>query len=156
LVAANQSHVQAAPDASRARGESVDWRTYNANLAGDRFSPLRSLSPQVAPSLRRTCAYDTGKPPPGAETGPLVINGTLYFTNADTTYAVDGVTCREKWKHVRVAPGIATGTNRGVAFLDGRLFRGYLDGHVLAFDAASGKPLWDVQIVGQIPGESID
>jgi alcohol dehydrogenase (cytochrome c) len=86
-----------------------------------------------------------------------VINGVLYFTDSNTTYAVDGVTCREKWKHVRVAgPGVTLGTNRGVGFLDGRLFRGYTDGHVLAFDAASGKPLWDVQIVGQVPGESID
>jgi len=147
---------QIATEASLAQGTSVDWRTYNADLAGDRFSPIRSLSPQVAPSLRRTCVFDTGKPAPGAETGPLVIGGILYFTVNETTYAVDAVTCREKWKHVRAAaPGTTLGNNRGVAFLDGRLFRGYTDGHVLALDAASGKPLWDVQIVGQVPGEYI-
>lgn len=151
-----EPQLQIAPEPSLAQGGSVDWRTYNANLAGDRFSPIQSLSPRVAPSLRRTCAYDTGKPAPGAETGPLVINGTLYFTVNDTTYAVDAVTCQEKWKHVRTAaPGVRLGTNRGVAYLDGRLFRGYTDGHVLAFKAASGEPLWDVQIVGQVPGESL-
>jgi alcohol dehydrogenase (cytochrome c) len=151
-----EPQLQIAPEVSLAQGGSVEWRTYNADLAGDRFSPISSLSPRVAPSLRRTCAFDTGKPAPGGETGPIVINGIFYFTVNDTTYAVDAVTCQEKWKHVRTAaPGVALGNNRGVAFLEGRLFRGYTDGHVLAFDAASGKVLWDVQIVGQVPGESI-
>ena len=128
-----EPQLQIASEASLAQGGSVDWRTYNANLAGDRFSPIQSLSPQVAPSLRRTCAYDTGKPAPGAETGPIVISGILYFTVNDTTYAVDAVTCEEKWKHVRTAaPGVTLGNNRGVAYLDGRLFRGYTDGHVVA------------------------
>lgn len=115
LVFSKQPQLQAAPAASGTQGDSIDWRTYNANLAGDRFSPIRSLSPQVAPSLRRTCAYDTGKPAPDAETGPLVISGTIYFTDKDTTYAVDGVTCREKWKHVRTAGlNVTLGTNPGV------------------------------------------
>ncbi len=152
-----ESQLPIAPEASLAQGGSVDWRTYNANLAGERFSPIQSLSPRVAPSLKRTCVFDTGEPGPGGETGPIVINGVLYFTHNATTFAVDGVTCREKWRHVRVAaPGVTLGDNRGVAFLDGRLFRGYSDGHVLAFDAASGKVLWDVQIVGQVPGEGLD
>jgi alcohol dehydrogenase (cytochrome c) len=152
-----EPQLQIAPEASLAQGAYVDWRTYNADLAGDRFSPIRSLSPRVAPSLGRTCVFDTGKPSPGAETGPIAVGGILYFTAKDTTFAVDGVTCREKWRHVRVAaPGVTLGVNRGVAFLDGRLFRGYTDGHVLAFDAASGKVRWDVQIVGRTPGEGID
>lgn len=152
-----EPQLQVASEQSLANGGSVDWRTYNANLAGDRFSPIQSLSPRVAPSLKRTCVFDTGEPAPGGESGPIVINGILYFTHNGTTFAVDGVTCREKWRHVRVAASGATlGDNRGVAFLDGRLFRGYTDGHVLALDAASGKQLWDVQIVGQIPGEELD
>lgn len=152
-----EPQLQIAAEPSLAQGGSVDWRTYNANLAGDRFSPIQGLSPRVAPSLERTCVFDTGEPGPGGETGPIVINGVLYFTHNATTFAVDGATCREKWRHVRVAaPGVTLGVNRGVAFLDGRLFRGYTDGHVLAFDAASGKVLWDVQIVGQIPGERLD
>lgn len=151
-----EPQLQIAPETSLAQGGFVDWRTYNADLVGDRFSPIPGLSPRVAPSLRRTCAFDTGKPGPGAESGPLVISGILYLTVNETTYAVDAVTCKEKWKYVRTAAsGVTLGNNRGIAFLDGRLFRGYTDGHVLALDAASGKVLWDVQIVGQVPGEYI-
>ncbi|HEX8110946.1 MAG TPA: PQQ-binding-like beta-propeller repeat protein [Kofleriaceae bacterium] len=152
-----ESQLPIAPEASLAQHGSVDWRTYNANLAGERFSPIQGLSPRVAPSLRRTCVFDTGEPGPGGETGPIVINGVLYFTHNATTFAVDGATCREKWRHVRkAAPGVTLGNNRGVAFLDGKLFRGYSDGFVLAFDAASGKVLWEVQIVGHVPGEGLD
>ncbi|HEX7839422.1 MAG TPA: PQQ-binding-like beta-propeller repeat protein [Kofleriaceae bacterium] len=156
VACSRPAQLQAVPAASRTQLESIDWLTYNASLTGERFSPIRSLSPRAAPLLGRTCAYDTGKPAPGAQTGPLVIDGTLYFTDKDSTYAVDGVTCREKWTHVRtVQPPVTLGTNRGVAYLEGRLFRGYTDGHVVAFDAASGRQLWDVQIANPARGESI-
>ena len=36
------------------------------------------------------------------------------------------------------------GVQRGFAYLDGRLFRGTSDAHVLALDAADGHTLWDV------------
>jgi glucose dehydrogenase len=32
---------------------------------------------------------------------------------------------------------------RGFAYLDGRLFRGTSDAHVIALDAADGHTLWD-------------
>jgi alcohol dehydrogenase (cytochrome c) len=151
-----QPPPQAAPAAYRAQAGSIDWPTYNASLTSERFSPVQSLSPQVAPSLRRTCDYDTGKADISAQTGPLEIGGTLYFTDEDTTYAVDAVTCQEKWKHVRdVQPKSFLRNNRGAAYLDGRLFRGYADGHVLAFDIASGRPVWDVRIADPARGESV-
>src|SRR5215510_2279482 len=153
VACSKQPQLQIAPGASRGLAETVNWLTYNASLTGERFSPIQGMSPEVAPSLRRTCAFDTGKSTATSETGPLVIDGTLYFTNAETTYAVDAVTCREKWKNVRQG---TLGQNRGVAYLDGRLFRGFTDGHMVALDAASGKLLWDVQLVGRIPGETLD
>ena len=39
----------------------------------------------------------------------------------------------------------ALGVQRGFAFLDGRLFRGTSDAHVLALDAADGHTLWDAR-----------
>ena len=33
---------------------------------------------------------------------------------------------------------------RGVAYADGRLFRGTPDGHLLALDAKTGNVIWDV------------
>src|SRR6266478_6150380 len=45
--------------------------------------------------------------------------------------------------------------NRGVAFLDGRLFRGVQDGRVFAYDAATGKKLWETRIADDAKGESV-
>src|SRR5690349_9411786 len=47
------------------------------------------------------------------------------------------------------------GANRGLGYLDGKLFRGANDGHVFAIDAATGKTVWDVQIADPAHGESV-
>ena len=44
--------------------------------------------------------------------------------------------------------------NRGVAYSDGRLFRGTGDAHVVAIDAGDGRQLWDVAIGDPKIGES--
>jgi len=36
--------------------------------------------------------------------------------------------------------------NRGAAYVDGRLFRGTLDGRVLGYDFKTGKRLWAASI----------
>ena len=46
-------------------------------------------------------------------------------------------------------------TNRGVAYLDGRLFRGLQDGRVVAYEAASGRRLWESRIADSEKGESV-
>jgi len=89
------------------------------------------------------------------ETGPLVIGGTIYLTTDTTTLAIDGSNCAVKWKNAHdYAPLSYLGSNRGAAYLDGRLFRGSGDAHVFAIDAATGKTAWDVAIGDAKNGES--
>ena len=45
--------------------------------------------------------------------------------------------------------------NRGAAYMDGRLFRGTQDGRVLAYDAKTGKRLWERRIADPKIGESV-
>jgi outer membrane protein assembly factor BamB len=42
-------------------------------------------------------------------------------------------------------PAIATVTQRGVGYLDGRIFRGTAYGRVIALDAETGELLWQTQ-----------
>ena len=88
------------------------------------------------------------------QSGIVAVNGVLYFTLFNHTYAVDGATCQQKWKHTRPEPDTFLMVNRGVAYSDGRLFRGTGDAHVVAIDAADGKQLWDVSIGDPKKGES--
>lgn len=87
-------------------GVTNDWPTYNGSYAGDRFSRLDEVTSQNVSSLRKTCTFDTGEK--GAfQNGPIVVNGVIFLTTDVNTYAIDGATCEQKWKHTRdysVAP----------------------------------------------------
>jgi alcohol dehydrogenase (cytochrome c) len=74
------------------------------------------------------------------------VGRTLYTTTFRATYAFDAVTCQLRWRHVIDFKQIIAGlSNRGVGYLDGKIFRGSADGRVIALDANTGQLLWDVQ-----------
>ncbi len=132
-----------------------DWPAYNRTLAGDRFSPLAEITRSNIGRLSLICAYTL--PDAGAfQTGPIVIGGTMYFTTDEDSYAIDAGSCRQKWtQHRHSARPNALHVNRGFAYLDGRLYRGTSDAHVIALDAADGHELWDRAIDVSGPGVSI-
>jgi len=133
----------------------ADWPAYNRTLAGDRFSPLAQITTANIGEIELHCTY-TLPEVVAFQTGPLVIGGTMYFTSYEGSYAIDAATCKEKWsRHDKSAgpPGLAV--NRGFAYLDGRLYRGTADAHVVALDAADGQVLWDHALEVAGPGISI-
>jgi len=137
-----------------AQSQAGDWPTYNGDFSATRFSPLAEISKANVTGLRRTCMYDTGEST-AFQTGPIEVQGVLYFTTYNTTFALDASTCALKWKYGRPGPTGGLGVNRGVAFTGGKLFRGTGDAHVFSIDAATGKPGWDVSIGDQKKGESV-
>jgi alcohol dehydrogenase (cytochrome c) len=141
------------PAARSGRTAGGDWLTYNRTLAGDRCSPLREVT---RATLRRACRFETGERTP-MESGPIAVAGTIYLTTAEYTYALDGATCALRWKHryrYDPRPPVDLKVNRGVAYLDGRLFRGANDGRVYALDAATGRELWNVRAADPERGET--
>jgi alcohol dehydrogenase (cytochrome c) len=75
----------------------------------------------------------------------LKVGRTLYLTTFRGTYALDAVTCQLRWRHVIDFKQRPAGlSNRGAGYLDGKIFRGTVDGRVIAFDANTGRLLWDV------------
>jgi alcohol dehydrogenase (cytochrome c) len=131
-----------------------DWTTYNGPLSGDRYSPLTQITAANVGQIRQVCAFDAPEAV-NFQSGIVAVNGVLYFTLFNHTYAVDGETCRQKWTHTRPEPDTFLMVNRGVAYSDGRLFRGTGDAHVLAINAADGGELWDVSIGDAKKGESV-
>jgi len=135
--------------------QSADWPAYNRTLAGDRYSPLVEITAANVGQLTLRCAY-TLPEVVSFQTGPLVIGGTMYFTTFQGSYAIDAASCKEKWsRHDKGAgpPGLAV--NRGFAYLDGRLYRGTADAHVIALAAADGQILWERALDVTDPGISI-
>ena len=104
---------------------------------------------------QQKCTYPLPQPT-SFQTGPLVIDGTLYFTTDEGSYAIDAATCRERWKRIRALPkDIFSRVNRGFAHLDGRLFRGTQDGSVIALSAEDGRTLWEVKLDSARPGVTV-
>ena len=133
-----------------------NWTSYNRTLAGERFSPLGDINRENIGTLVRKCEYALPEPS-SFQTGPLAIDGVLYFTSPGGSFAIDAATCEERWRITHPVPtgeGVIT-ANRGFAYLDGVLFRGTMEGHVLAISPKDGLILWDVRIPDAGPGVSI-
>ena len=132
-----------------------DWLTYNRNLAGDRFSPLKQIDVKNVDQLRVKCLLQLGELG-SFESSPVAYNGRLYLTTAHKVTAVDGTNCAAVWSYtyVPVDPEHLP-VNRGVALYRGKVFRGTTDGHLIALDAESGKVLWDVRVADGALGYEI-
>jgi len=143
----------AAQTAVRQAATGGNWVTYGGPLAGDRYSPLSEITTANVAQLRQVCAFDASEAV-NFQSGIVAVDGVLYFTLFNSTYAVDGTTCQQKWKHTRPEPNTFLMVNRGVGYSDGRLFRGTGDAHIVAIDAKDGTQLWDVPIGDPKKGES--
>ena len=118
------------------------WPSYNNTLDGERYSPLKEITPQNAARLTETCKVPMGGPGP-FETGLVMVDDTLYATASNLTAAIDPKSCAIRWSTTyQPEEMIVSPVNRGVAVLNGRVFRGTGDGRLLALDAKTGQVLW--------------
>ena len=127
-----------------------DWPTYHGNLSGNRHSPLRQIHvgnvAQLAPrwifsipNVRRL------------ECTPVVVDGVMYVTTANRTYALDAQSGRQIWRYQRPLTkglvGDAAGAiNRGVAVLGDKVFMVTDHAHLIALHRLTGRLLWDVEM----------
>lgn len=132
-----------------------DWPAYNRTVDGLRYSPLSQITAQNVATLKEICVADLGEGG-NIQTGIVVANNTLFATTETGTYAYDPSNCQLKWKHTidRPAEGVLR-VNRGVAFADGKIFRGFNTGEIGAIDAATGKDVWRTKFADPTKGESV-
>jgi acido-empty-quinoprotein group A len=77
---------------------------------------------------------------------PLMVNGILYFTAPDNTWAVDARSGQELWHYFwRTKGGIHIG-NRGVGMYGNWLYFETPDNYLVCVDAKTGKERWHVEI----------
>src|ERR1700730_10521091 len=87
------------------------------------------------------------------EASTVIYRGIAYVTTAHDAQAFDAATCKKIWTYTYIPESAEPLlVNRGVALLDGKLFRGTPDGHLLALDAATGAPLWNVHVANSAVG----
>src|SRR6516162_1307717 len=132
----------------------ADWPSYNKTLTSERFSDLSQINTKNVAKLKVLCTYDTWRIT-SFETGLIMVEGALIGTTEFDIFSIDPSTCAENWRTHEEYPGYILPTNRGAAYLDGRLFRGTDDGRVLAYDFKTGKRLWETPIADPAKGESV-
>ncbi len=132
-----------------------DWPSVNNSLEGARFAGQTEITPANVASLKPVCTYDLGRQT-SFQTGPVVVGGTMYLTTDFDTIALDADTCAVKWRTTEsYKPAGPLAVNRGAAVMDGRVYRGTQDGRVLAYDATTGKRVWEATIANPAIGETV-
>ena len=121
-----------------------DWITVNKDYSGQRYVDLDQITPDNVASLKQVCELQFNEPS-WFSSGLLMVGRTLYASTMRATYAVDATSCEPRWRHVIELGTPANVSSRGVGYLDGVIFRGTVDGRVIALDAGTGRVLWDVK-----------
>jgi alcohol dehydrogenase (cytochrome c) len=118
------------------------WPTYNNGYKGQRFSPLTQITARNIGSLKEVCRLKLQEGG-SLQTGPVVVDRVMYLTTALDTFAIDPSQCTLLWKSsYQSEQTLVFPVNRGVAVMNGRIFRGTPDGRLLALDARTGELLW--------------
>ena len=136
-------------------GDQGDWPSYNKTLTSNRFSGLDQITRENVGSLAVLCTYDTHQYT-GFNSGLIEVDGALIAATEYDIFSIDPSTCHENWRvHEDYPPASPQGVNRGAAYMDGVLYRGTQDGRVIAYDAKTGKRLWQTFIADAKKGESV-
>ncbi|MDO9709383.1 pyrroloquinoline quinone-dependent dehydrogenase [Paracraurococcus lichenis] len=132
-----------------------DWLMYHQSYKSHHFSALDQINTENVKNLRIAWLHTPSGAKRGVQSFPLVVNGTLYYTTANSqVWALDGATGAFLWKYEpqldeeRAQGTIYNPYNRGIAVAYGKVYVGTVDGRVIALDAKTGKEIWDTQVVG--------
>src|SRR6266849_8351492 len=134
--------------------------TYGMGYHQHRFSTLKRINKQTVKRLVPVWNVSLNSSY-GEQAQPLVYNGVMYVTDAESTVAIDIDAGKQLW---RMPVGFDSATprvvccgvsNKGPAIYNGKLFRGTLDAFVVALDMKTGKQIWKEKVAEWKDGYSV-
>ena len=137
-----------------------DVATYGMGWSQQRYSPLKQVSTVSVKKLVPVWNVSLDNSA-NASSQPLVIGDTMYVATHSHTLAIDMATGRQKWKAPIEVPADVAGYlccgihSRGMAALDGVLYRTTIDANVMALSMADGKTVWKKQAADYKQGYSM-
>ena len=141
---------------AKAADEPRNWLTYSGSWMSQHYSTLNQITPLNAKSLEQKWVFQT-ESLQKLEATPLVVDGVMYLTQPpNDVVALDARTGRAFWiyayKPAPDAKPCCGSVNRGLAILGDTLFMATLDAHLVAIDARSGKPVWNITVADSAAG----
>jgi quinohemoprotein ethanol dehydrogenase len=131
--------------------QDANWLSVGRTYSESRFSPLAKINDRNVKALGLAWHLDLSNE--GALQGtPLAVDGILYFSGSrSNVYAVDGRTGHQLWafdpdlvRHPQDTKSVKYGGNFGLAYWQGKVYVGTLDGRLAALDAKAGRVVWSV------------
>ena len=135
------SDLEAAPPGA-------NWLTYHGDYSGRRYSELPEVGTGNVGQLRAQWVFHA-RNSKRLEVTAVVVNGVMFVTAANDTFALDARTGRVVWHHPwPISEGLiddaAQHVTRGVAVWRDRIYMETDNAHLLCLDARSGSLIWDV------------
>ncbi len=149
LAPRHPAAVEAAGLSTADTRDAADWPSNGRTYSEQRFSPLKQITENNVAQLKPAWQFvlNTSR---GQEGTPLVVDGVMYVSTAwSEVYALDARTGRKLWYYdPKVSRDWSLNSccgpiNRGIAVWKGKVYVATLNGHLIALDAGTGKPVWD-------------
>lgn len=129
-----------------------DWPAFGRTYGEQHYSPLDQVNRGNVKDLGLAWYMDL--PPGNSATGPLAVDGVIYFASGySIVHAVRAEDGKLLWKHDPKVPEKAGRKlrqgwgSRGIAWWNGKIYTGTIDGRLIAIDAATGKEVWSQMTV---------
>ncbi|HYR44588.1 MAG TPA: PQQ-binding-like beta-propeller repeat protein, partial [Terriglobia bacterium] len=134
----------------RSNQEPQNWLTHHGNYNSQRYSTLSLITPENVKNLEIQWISQT-RSLEKFEATPLVVDGIMYTVQApNDILALDAATGRVFWTYSHIPDQASRPccgrVNRGLAILGDTLFMATIDARLIAVDAKSGRPLWNVAV----------
>ena len=131
-----------------------DWPAFGRTYGEQHYSPLDQVNEGTVGRLGLAWSFDL--PAGNPATGPIAIDGILYFASGySIAHAIDAATGKLLWTYDPKAPE-ASGHklrqgwgSRGIAYWNGKVYIGTQDGRLIAIDAKTGKPVWTAETMAK-------
>ncbi len=123
-----------------------NWIAWRRGHEAQGFSPLAQITPGNVGNLSIAWAQALPLGPTMSE--PLVRDGVMYVhAYGEEVFAFDAATGRQLWRYRRQMPeGTLMQGKKTIALWDDKLILATSDLHMMALDARTGRPVWDVAI----------
>ncbi len=123
-----------------------NWLTWRRGHNGQGYSPLDQINRDNVSNL--TIAWAQALPVGPNMHEPIVRDGVLYtFGFGDEVFAFDAADGRPIWRYQRQLPADTTPlSKKTMALWDDMLILATSDLHMMALDARTGRPVWDVEV----------
>jgi PQQ-dependent dehydrogenase (methanol/ethanol family) len=134
--------------------DTATWAHYGGSYNEQRFSPLKKINDANVKDLGLAwyADYDTNQNQHGS---PLYVDGVIYVSTArNVVHAFDARDGKRLWTYTPLMipnPNLGL-VNRGIAAYKGKIYMGMLDARLVAIDAKTGKPAWNIDTVPESLG----